>query len=99
MPRPPRPPFVEAVWTDAIDREGSCTIAEAATGVPLCTQLFKGRVSCGFLAYQDDVRTVLAHNYDPPEADDDGPALFKFEIIPTGWLEKPLRIIEQAYPR
>ena len=85
-----RPPDVVVVWTDATDRTLECRYdADNPSEIKNRVHLRKGRETRGMLVYQDNEKTILAHDYDPPEENDDDrrPEVGNFTVIPTGWIE------------
>ncbi len=90
MSRVKRPPDVVVVWIDATDRTMECRYdPENPTELKNRVHLRKGRETRGMLVYQDEEKTILAHDYDPPEENDDDrrPEVGNFTVIPTGWIE------------
>lgn len=80
-----KPPLVEVVWIDAIDRDETCKLGEQANYK--YTGLYT-RHTVGYLVRQDAEVVSLAHEYDPPEADDDHDGTIgKFLNIPAGWVQ------------
>lgn len=93
-----KPPLVEVTWTDACDRnlEVPLSVDEIRSRV----HLKKGRTVRGLLVYQDEEKTALAHDFDPPDPGDEDqrPSVGNFTVIPTGWITKT-RYIERGPKR
>jgi hypothetical protein len=80
-----KPPLVEVVWIDAIERDESCKLSEARSS--RLTNLYT-RVTAGYLVRQDDEVVSVVREFDPPEPDDEEPTVGKFCNIPAGWVKK-----------
>ena len=80
-----KPALVEVEWIDAIERDESCLLSEVAAS--RYTKLYMRHTS-GYLVHIDDERCVLAREYDPPEPDDEEPAVGKFCVIPAPWVKR-----------
>lgn len=87
-----KPPLVELTWVDAIDRNESCLLSEVPTS--RYARLFT-RVTSGYLVLQDEERTVLAYDFDPPEPDDEEATVGKFLAIPSS-LVKQVRHVRKS---
>lgn len=90
-----KPPLVEVTWTDAIDRPLECRLSEEE--IKNKVHLRKNRQTRGLLVYNDAEKTVLAHDYDPPEEHDEDQRaeVGNFTVIPTGWVTH-LRYVERG---
>lgn len=69
------PIMVQVDWMDACDRSMECDLDEVGELVKL-----EPRHTCGFLAYADEEKIVLAHDADPDRK------VGNFTAIPTSWV-------------
>lgn len=74
--KPKKPPRVEITWIDACDKFEQYTLEEARS-----LQLVE-RHTTGYLIHQDEERTVLAHDWDPPNE------VCNVVVIPSGWVKQ-----------
>lgn len=85
-----KPPLCEITWLDAIERDVSCKLSEAAADK--YARLYERHTS-GYLVRDDADVVVIAREFDPAEPDDEEATIGKFLTIPRGWVKaiKPVR--------
>lgn len=91
-----KPPLVEVTWTDARD-DSTDGLRYPSDEIRLRINLRYGRTTRGLLVHQDEEKTILAHDFDLPEKNDDDqrPEVGNFTVIPTGWVTR-VRYIERG---
>lgn len=77
-----KPQQVVLTWVDACEH-GSMS---GPRGAVIEKAKLVTRETLGYLVYQDEHRTLLARNYDPPLQKDDEPEVDSIIVIPTGWV-------------
>ena len=85
-----KPPLVEVEWIDATGYER----LNGPLGEILEVARLAIRETSGLLLYQDDHRTILAHDYDKPLPDEHEHRFGNITVLPTGWVRK-VRHIER----
>lgn len=74
--KPRKPPRVEVVWIDACDKFEQFTLDEARK------QTLVERHTTGYLVHRDEERTIIAHDWDPPNE------VCNVVVIPSGWVKQ-----------